>query len=53
MIFLWFDDDCKTDELMNVYAKLLDSNLIRSHHCFIKALTKRENHHLPYSAWSA
>lgn len=38
---------------MNVYAKLLDSNLIRSHHCFIKALTKRENHHLPYSAWSA
>jgi hypothetical protein len=38
---------------MNVYAKLLDSSVIHPHHGFIKALTKRENHHLPYSAWSA
>jgi len=38
---------------MNVYIKLLDSNIIHSHHGFIKALTKRENHHLPYSVWSA
>ena len=37
---------------MSVYAKLLDSNLIRSHRCFIKALTKRENHHLQCRAWS-
>jgi hypothetical protein len=37
---------------MNVYAKLLDSSIIRPHHRFIKALTKRENHHLPYRAWS-
>ena len=36
---------------MNECAKLLDSNPIRSHHCFIKALTKRENHHLLYWAW--
>ncbi len=36
---------------MNMYAKLLDINIIHSHHGFIKALTKRKNHHLPYWAW--
>lgn len=30
---------------MNVYDKLLDNNIIHPHHSFIKALTKRENHH--------
>lgn len=38
---------------MNVYAKLLDGNIIHPHHSFIKALTKIEKHHLPYRAWSA
>ncbi len=31
---------------MNGYVKPLGNNVIYPHHYFIKALTKRENHHL-------